>query len=191
MELDSRVNVTESFKQLLIAIGEDADREGLVETPNRMYKYWSAITAGYSEDPADHLKTFTDGGEGCDQIVLVRDIPFYSVCEHHLAPFFGTASIGYIPSSKAPRIAGISKLARVLDGYAKRLQVQERLTTQVADCINDTLKPEGVAVVITARHLCMESRGVEKPGAVTVTSAMKGVFLTKASARAEFLSLTR
>lgn len=173
---------------LLTAIGEDPNREGLQDTPARVMKAWRQWTSGYEQDPADILRTFRDGGETYDEMVLVRAIPFYSHCEHHLAPFFGTADIAYIPNG---RIVGLSKLSRLLDIYAKRLQVQERLTGQVVDALMDHLQPKGAACTIRARHLCMESRGICKQGHETITNALRGVFLEDGKARAEFLSMTR
>lgn len=174
--------------RLLQFIGEDTERPGLVETPARVVKAWQHWTRGYAMDPAALLKSFDDGAERVDEMVVVRDIPFYSHCEHHLAPFFGTADVAYIPEG---RIVGLSKLARVVDAFAARLQVQERLTNQIADTIaSEVLAPKGVGVRLTARHLCMESRGITKAGATTQTSALRGVFL-EATTRAEFLSLLR
>jgi GTP cyclohydrolase I len=163
-------------------------REGLRETPHRVAKAWEFWTSGYGVDPADVLKTFEDGAKGVDEMVLVKDIPFYSQCEHHLAPFFGTATIAYIPQG---RVVGLSKLSRLLNIFARRLQVQERLTCQVADAMMDHLKPLGCGVVIKARHLCMESRGVCQQGHHTVTSALRGMFKEDAIVRAEFLQLAR
>jgi GTP cyclohydrolase I len=166
----------------------DDVRGGLEETPDRVAKAWEFWTSGYSMDPAAILKTFEDGAEGVDEMVVVKDIPFYSHCEHHMAPIFGTATVGYIPQG---RVVGLSKLSRLLEVYARRLQVQERLTCQVADALMEHLHPLGAAVVIKARHLCMESRGVCQQGHHTVTSAMRGAFKDKAEVRAEFLQLAR
>lgn len=174
--------------RLLQYIGEDPDREGLKETPARFLKAWKFWAKGYREKPEELFKVFEDGAEGCDEMVLVKDIPIYSHCEHHLAAIIGVASVAYIPSGK---IIGLSKIARVVEMFARRLQVQERLTNQVADCLNDNLQPLGVAVIIRARHLCMESRGVEKPGAETVTCALRGVFKTQPETRAEFMGLVK
>lgn len=171
--------------RLLQYIGEDPNRGGLLETPERVLKAWKQWTAGYAQDPKEVLKVFEDGAEGYDELVLVRDIPFYSHCEHHLAPFFGTATIGYIPDGK---IVGLSKLGRLLEVFARRLQVQERLTVQIADAIVEHLRPKGVAVILHARHLCMESRGLQKQGHVTITSALRGI-LKDNKARSEFLAL--
>lgn len=172
--------------RLLQAIGENPERGGLIETPKRFMRAWSHFTSGYNKDPASVLKVFEDGGEDCSEMVMVRDIPLYSQCEHHMVPFFGVAHIAYIPSGK---IVGLSKLSRVLDIYARRLQVQERLTNQVADALNDNLNPLGVGVILQCRHLCMESRGVSQQGHITVSSAMRGALMDKPEARAEFLSL--
>lgn len=174
--------------RLLQYIGENPNRGGLLETPKRFLKAWKHWTSGYQENPAELLKTFEDGAEGCDELILVKDIPIYSHCEHHLAAIFGHAHIGYIPNGK---IVGLSKLARLADMYARRLQVQERLTNQIADALDQNLKPQGVAVVVEARHFCMESRGVQKMGSATTTSAMRGVFRKETAARAEFMSLIR
>lgn len=187
-EQTSENGIEDHIVRLLQYVGEDPQRGGLLETPARVAKAWKFWCGGYDSDPAAILKTFEDGAEGCDEMVMVKDIPFYTHCEHHLAPFFGTATIAYLPNKK---IVGLSKLNRVLDIYSRRLQVQERLTAQVADAINENLKPLAVGVVIKARHLCMESRGVCQQGHHTVTSALRGVFKTEASARAEFLALAR
>lgn len=175
------------FGAFLSLLGQDPDRGGLVETPARAAKAWRDWTSGYSMDPAKVLKVFEDGGEQYNEMVVVRDIPVYSHCEHHLAPIFGTATVGYIPNG---RIVGLSKLNRLVDIYARRLQVQERMTTQVAQALMDHLKPKGCGVVMKCRHLCMESRGVKQAGAITVTSALMGVF-QEATPRAEFLQLAR
>jgi GTP cyclohydrolase IA len=161
-------------------------REGLQETPMRVAKAWEFWTKGYHEDPAQVLKTFEDGAQGVDEMVVVKDIPFYSHCEHHMAPIFGTATIGYLPNN---RIVGLSKLSRLLEVFARRLQVQERLTCQVADALMEHLQPKGAGVVIKARHLCMESRGVCQQGHHTVTSALRGYFKEQPEVRAEFLQL--
>ena len=163
-------------------------RAGLAETPARVAKAWAFWTQGYHQDPAALLKTFDDGAEGVDEMVTVRDIEIYSHCEHHMAPFFGVAHIAYIPQGK---IVGLSKLARVADAFARRLQVQERLTNQIADCINEALEPLGVGVVIEAKHMCMCSRGVGKQGSTTITSALRGAMRHSSEARAEFLAFAR
>lgn len=174
--------------RLLQAVGEDASREGLAETPDRWMRAWREHWAsGYDTDPTALLKAFADGAEDYDEMVLVRDIPVYSHCEHHMAPIFGRAYVAYIPDG---RVVGLSKINRVVDAYARRLQVQERLTTQVADCIEQVLQPKGVAVMMRCRHMCMESRGVCQQGHTTITSAMRGVFRDASTgARNEFLSL--
>jgi GTP cyclohydrolase I len=175
-----------AVRELLIAIGEDPDREGLRATPERVARSYSEIFAGLHEDPDEVLLTTFD--ENHDELVLVKDIPLYSTCEHHLVPWHGTAAVGYIPGEDG-RITGLSKLARVVDLYARRPQVQERLTSQVADAVMRRLEPHGVIVVISAEHLCMAMRGVRKPGATTVTSAVRGIFKDDSRSRAEALSL--
>lgn len=180
--------VEDNITRLLQYVGEDPMRGGLLETPHRVAKAWKFWCKGYDEHPQDILKTFDDGAENVTEMVIVKDIPFYTHCEHHLAPFFGTATIAYIPDGK---IVGLSKLNRVLDCYARRLQVQERLTTQVADALWENLSPHGVGVVIKARHMCMESRGVCQQGHHTITSALRGVMLNEPEARAEFLQFAR
>lgn len=174
------------IRELLFSIGEDPDREGLVETPRRVAKAWNEWTAGYRMDPGALLKTFTDGAEKADELVLVKNIPVTSKCEHHLADIMGVAHVGYIPNG---RIVGLSKLGRVVDAYARRLQVQERMTAQIADIIEEILEPRAVGVIIEASHACMSSRGIKIHGSTTVTSAMRGVFRRDAAARAEFISL--
>lgn len=179
--------IAANVRRLLQFIGEDPLREGLLETPARVSKAWKHWASGYSTDVASLFKTFEDGSTvDCDEMVLVKRIPFYSHCEHHLAPFFGHASVAYIPGN---RIIGLSKLARIVNVFARRLQVQERMTNQIADAINDHLKPKGVGVIVTARHLCMESRGIERQGSETTTSALRGAMRTGSAARAEFLAL--
>ena len=178
----------DNFKRVLQFVEPDTcGRGGLAETPARVAKAWRFWTSGYNVDPASLLKVFEDGAEGSNEMVLVRDIPLYSHCEHHLAAIFGKATVAYIPDGK---IVGLSKLNRVVDAFARRLQVQERLTNQIADAINDNLKPKGVGVIVTARHMCMESRGVCQQGHDTVTSALRGVML-EGTPRAEFLALAR
>lgn len=173
---------------MLEGIGEDMNREGLKDTPKRVAAMYEEIFRGIDRDPCEVLQvTF---GENHEEMVLVKDIPFYSVCEHHLMPFLGRAHVAYIPGDDG-RICGISKLARVVDVVSKRLQVQERLTTQIADTLMDRLKPRGVMVVIEAEHLCMSMRGINKPGSVTVTSAVRGIFKTKLNSRQEMLSLIK
>ncbi|MBQ0928043.1 GTP cyclohydrolase I FolE [Saccharopolyspora karakumensis] len=177
-----------AIRELLIAAGEDPERDGLRETPQRVARAYQELFAGLYTDPDEVLdKTFDEAHE---ELVLVRDIPVYSQCEHHLLPFHGTAHIGYIPNSQG-RVTGLSKLARLVDLYAKRPQVQERLTSQVADALVRRLEPRGVIVVIDAEHLCMGMRGVRKAGSTTTTSAVRGIFRSSASSRSEALSLIR
>jgi GTP cyclohydrolase IA len=179
-------DVLAAIRTLLEWTGEDPEREGLVDTPKRVAKAWREYCAGYGEDPAHHLtRTFEEVG-GYDAVVLLKDIPFQSHCEHHMAPITGKASIAYLPKD---RVVGISKLARVLHGYARRLQVQERLTAQVAECIWEHLQPHGVAVVIEATHGCMTGRGVCTPGVGMTTSRLLGCFLEDHRSRKEVLSL--
>lgn len=174
--------------RLLQHIGEDPTRGGLVDTPRRVLKAWQHWASGYGADIPSILKTFEDGADSCDEMVVVKDIPFYSHCEHHLAPFFGTVTVAYVPNGK---IVGLSKLSRVVSAFARRLQVQERLTNQIADALQEHLAPLGVGIVVTARHLCMESRGIEQQGSITITSALRGVMRDSASARSEFLALSK
>lgn len=178
--------IIHAVTDILVAIGEDPEREGLQKTPLRIAKMYEEILAGMQEDPSKHLAThFTEDKHG--EMVIVRDIPVYSMCEHHMLPFFGKAHVAYIP--KDGLITGISKLARVVDGYAKRLQLQERLTAQVADAIVRELQPFGVLVVIEAEHMCMTMRGVNKPGSLTMTSAVRGLFEKNHATRAEAMAL--
>ena len=177
-----------AVRELLIAIGEDPDREGLKDTPARVARSYEEIFAGLRTDPTEVLaKTFSENHQ---ELVLVRDIPIYSTCEHHLVPFYGSAHIAYIPSSDG-HVTGLSKLARLADMYAKRPQVQERLTSQIADALMDKLGAQAAIVVIECEHLCMAMRGIRKPGATTTTSAVRGGFKTNAASRAEVLSLIR
>ncbi len=177
-----------AVRELLLAVGEDPDREGLVETPARVARAYQEIFAGLHQDPAEVLaKTFNEDHQ---ELVLVKDIPIYSTCEHHLVPFFGHAHIGYIPG-KDGKVTGLTKLARLVDLYAKRPQVQERLTSQVADALVEKLEPASAIVVIECEHLCMAMRGIRKPGATTVTSAVRGGFQSDARSRAEVLALIR
>lgn len=178
--------VQDAIRTLLLWAGDDPDREGLRDTPARVGRAWREYTAGYDEDPATHLARTFEEVAGYDEVVLLRDIPFQSHCEHHLAPITGTASIAYLPTD---RVVGISKLARVLEGYARRLQIQERLTAQIAQCVWDNLEPLGVAVVIKARHGCMTGRGVRTHGVDMVTSKLLGCFRDDISARKEVLGL--
>jgi GTP cyclohydrolase I len=178
--------VEEAVRTLLRWAGDDPDREGLIDTPKRVARAWREYCKGYDDDPAVHLeRTFEDAG-GYDEIVLLSDIPFLSHCEHHMAPIVGKAHIAYLPRD---RVVGISKLARVLHGYARRLQIQERLAAQIADCIWTHLKPIGLGVVLQATHGCMTSRGVGTPGVVMTTSRMMGIFREDATSRREVLSL--
>ena len=178
--------VEAAIRTLIGWAGDDPDREGLIETPKRVARAWKEYCRGYVEDPSHHLsKTFEEVG-GYDEVVVLRDIPFQSHCEHHLAPIIGKAHIAYLPQN---RVVGISKLARVLHGYARRLQVQERLTAEVADCIWEHLQPLGVAVVIEATHACMTARGVNTPGVTMTTSRMMGLFRKDERSRKEVLSL--
>jgi len=170
--------------RLLEYVGEDPKREGLRETPGRVLKAWKHWCGGYNQDPKDVLKCFADGSENYDEMVTVKKIPFYSTCEHHLAPFFGSATISYIPQKK---VLGLSKLSRVLSIFTRRLQVQERITTQVADALQEHLQPRGVGVLLEARHLCMESRGISQQGHTTITTALRGKFLEDHIVRDEFL----
>lgn len=177
------------FTDLLVQLGEDPTRQGLLETPARAAAAWQDWTSGYHQDPEAVLKTFEDGAEGCgDELVIVRDIEFYSHCEHHLAPFFGKASVAYIPNGS---VVGLSKIARLVDIFSRRLQVQERLTNQIADTMEKVLNPIGVGVLMQATHFCMCSRGVNKQNSTTITSALRGALKNKPEARAEFMSLVK
>lgn len=183
-ELNMAGSADDIPRRLIQFIGEDCEREGLKDTPDRFLRAWEFWTSGYKTNDQHLLKSFVDGSENYDELVFVGNIPFYSHCEHHLAPFFGYAHIGYIPNQK---IVGLSKLSRVVDMFARRLQVQERLTTEIAKLLDKFLLPKGLGVVLMARHLCMESRGVSKPRTITTTSSMKGCFKKEASARSELL----
>jgi GTP cyclohydrolase I len=183
-----RDKIMEGVRLLLEGIGEDLTREGLAATPERVADMYEEIFSGLVADPAEHLSvTFSEDHQ---EMVLVRDIPLYSVCEHHLLPFIGRAHVAYVPG-KSGHICGLSKLARVVDAYAKRLQVQERMTGQIADTIMDHLDPAGVIVIIEAEHLCMSMRGAMKAGSITTTSAVRGIFKTNAATRAEVMSLIK
>jgi GTP cyclohydrolase I len=187
-EIDRKINQSHVFmdavKELIDLCGDDPARDGLQETPYRVLKAFLEYTEGFREDPKAHLaKTFDVNHQ---ELVLVRDIEFYSICEHHFAPFFGVAHVGYIPNEK---ITGLSKIARMVEGYSKRFQVQERLTAEIAGAIEEILEPQGTMVVIEAKHMCMCGRGIKKSGASTVTSAVRGIFADKSETRAEFLSL--
>ena len=179
-------DVADAIRTLLRWAGDDPSREGLIDTPARVARAWKEYCQGYGEDPAHHLSRVFEEVGGYDEIVLLKDIPFQSHCEHHMAPIIGKASIAYLPQD---HVVGISKLARVLHGFARRLQVQERLTAQVADCIWEHLKPRGVAVVIEASHACMTARGVRTPGVGMVTSRMMGTFREDERSRKEVLAL--
>lgn len=178
--------IAAAVRDILEAVGEDPQREELRETPRRVAEMYAELFAGLAIDPHEFLRVGFE--ERHDQMVVLKDIPFYSLCEHHLLPFLGAVHVGYIPDG---RVAGLSKLARVVDAFARRPQLQERLTSQVADCILETLKPDGVAVVVEAEHLCLSFRGVRKPGVRVVTSAVRGEFRRSALSRSEFLSLVQ
>jgi GTP cyclohydrolase I len=176
--------IIKAVKEILIAVGEDTEREGLKKTPERVARMYAELLGGMHEDPKKHLKsTFT---ENYAEIVLLRDIPFYSICEHHLMPFIGSAHVAYLPTGT---VLGISKLARIVDCFARRLQTQERLTFQIADFLTESLKSQGVAVIIESSHSCMTIRGIKKPGSVMVTSALRGLFRRDPKSRNEVLSL--
>ena len=179
--------IQNAVREILIAVGENPDREGLLETPKRVANMYEEIFAGLTEDPKQHIKLFNE--QSNDEMVIVKDIPFYSMCEHHLLPFFGKAHIGYIPSDN--KIIGLSKLARIVDNFAKKPQVQERLTHDIADFLNDNLQPKGVAVIMEAEHMCMTMRGARAAGSKTQTSALRGIMRTDAKTRAEVLSLLK
>jgi GTP cyclohydrolase IA len=178
--------IEQAVREILLAVGEDPDRDGLRETPARVARAFTEQFSGLRLDPSDVLTTVFDADH--EEMVLVRDIELYSTCEHHLVPFIGQAHVGYIPNEKG-QITGLSKLARLVDVFARRPQVQERMTSQIADAIMATLEPRGAIVIIEAEHLCMSMRGVRKPGAKTVTSAVRGIFLNSESTRAEAMSL--
>ena len=182
----NRDRIERAVREILEAIGEDPDREGLARTPTRIAKMYEEIFAGLYEDPSHHLTVTFEADH--DEMVMVRDIPVHSMCEHHLVPFAGRAHVAYIPGTDG-RITGLSKIARLVDGFAKRPQVQERLTTQIADALVDVLAPSGALVMIEAEHFCMSMRGVKKPGSLTITSAVRGLFKSNAATRAEAMSL--
>jgi GTP cyclohydrolase I len=177
-----------AVRLLLDALGEDTERDGLLRTPSRVAAFYAEVLEGHEDDPAAHLDVTFEAGHR--EMVMVRDIPFASLCEHHLVPFVGKAHVAYVPNGEG-RITGLSKLARLVDGYARRLQVQERLTTQVAEALVERLAPAGVVVVMEAEHLCMTMRGVKKPGATTITSAVRGIFERDAASRAEAMAFIR
>lgn len=181
-----KVRIENAVREILLAIGEDPEREGLLDTPRRIANMYEEIFSGLNEDPEKHLEIHFQK-EMYEELVLVKDIPFYSTCEHHLVPFVGKAHVAYIP--KKGRLTGLSKLARVVETVSRRPQLQERLTATVADTIYDKLTPYGVIVVVEAEHMCMTMRGVKKPGAMTVTSAIRGIFETDSKARAEVMSM--
>lgn len=177
--------IEKAVREIIEALGEDPEREGLIDTPGRVAAFYAEVFDGIHRDPGDVVDAFF-GDEHYQEIVMVREIPFYSMCEHHFVPFHGQAHVAYIPRG---RVTGLSKLARLVDGYARRPQMQERLTAQVADALAERLDPLGVMVVVEAEHLCMSMRGVRKPGATTVTSAVRGIMETQAATRSEAMSL--
>ncbi|MCL2678721.1 MAG: GTP cyclohydrolase I FolE [Dehalococcoidia bacterium] len=178
--------IREAVSKMIVAIGEDPGREGLIDTPRRVAEMYSELFSGMHQDPLEELKVGYELGHR--ELIILKDIPFYSMCEHHLLPFYGVAHIGYVPNIEG-RVVGISKLARVVECISRRPQIQERLATQIADAINDGLNPDGVAVVIQAEHMCMVMRGIKKPGSSVITSALRGAFRKRATIRAEFFSL--
>jgi GTP cyclohydrolase I len=182
----NREKIQKLTAELIKAIGEDPEREGLTDTPKRVSKSFEMLYGGYEKDPKDHITVFD--GEDYDEMIICKDIDFYSTCEHHMLPFFGKAYVGYLPNKK---IIGISKIPRIIEIYARRLQNQERMTMQIAKSINDLLKPKGVGVVIKAQHLCMLSRGVERQNAVITTSSFTNLFRTNPETRSEFLGLIK
>jgi len=187
MSVDTK-RIEAAVLEILAAVGEDPTRDGLQMTPGRVARMYEELFTGFDENPADHLEiTFAADH---DEMVMVRDIPFASLCEHHMVPFMGRAHVAYIPGSDG-RITGLSKLARLVDGYAKRLQVQERMTSQIADAIEEALDPKGVLVVVDAEHLCMSMRGVKKSGTSTITSAVRGLFRSDTSTRFEAMQFVR
>jgi GTP cyclohydrolase I len=178
--------IERAWREIIEAIGEDPHREGLLETPERVARMYAELFEGLRTDPKSYLQTGFEIDH--DELVILRDIPFYSICEHHFMPFHGKAAVGYVPDG---RVVGLSKIARLVEGYARRPQIQENLTGLIADAIMEVLEPDGVAVVIEAEHLCMTQRGVKKPGAMMITSATRGSFRKNDVTRAEFLSLVR
>lgn len=185
MTVIDQARIEKAVLEIIEALGEDPEREGLVETPQRVAKFYAEVFEGLHRDPGDVVDAFF-GEEHYQEIVMVREIPFYSMCEHHFVPFHGEAHVAYMPKG---RVTGLSKLARLVDGFARRPQMQERLTAQVADALSERLDPLGVLVVVEAEHLCMSMRGVKKPGATTVTSAVRGVMESQPATRAEAMSL--
>jgi GTP cyclohydrolase I len=187
MSVDTK-RIEAAVLEILAAVGEDPGRDGLLKTPERVARMYEELFVGFAENPADHLEVTFAADH--DEMVMVRDIPFASLCEHHMVPFMGRAHVAYIPGSDG-RITGLSKLARLVDGFARRLQVQERMTSQIADAIEDALDPKGVLVVVDAEHLCMSMRGVKKSGTSTITSAVRGLFRTDSSTRFEAMQFVR
>ena len=185
MEHIDQGRIEKAVREIIEALGEDPDREGLVETPERVARFYAEVFGGIHEDPGNVVDAFF-GEEHFQEIVMVREIPFYSMCEHHFVPFHGQAHVAYLPRG---RVTGLSKLARLVEGFARRPQMQERLTAQVADCLDESLDPLGVLVVVEAEHLCMSMRGVKKPGAKTVTSAVRGMMESNPATRSEAMSL--
>jgi len=183
----NQIKIEKAVRQIIEAIGENINRPGMKDTPARVARMYADIFSGIAKDPAKEITVFHE--EEHEEMVMIKDIPFYSMCEHHFIPFFGKAHVVYIPAKG--RVTGLSKLVRVIEGFAKRPQVQERLTTQIADTLMEKLRPQGVLVIIEAEHLCMSMRGVKKPGAVTVTSAVRGVFRKNAKTRSEALTLIK
>ena len=185
---DKEAFTEQDWRRLLTSLGEDPNRPGLHETPARVAKAWKHWTSGYGQDPVEVLNAFEDGAEQYNELIVVRGIPVYSHCEHHLAPFFGKATVGYVPNGK---IVGLSKLTRLVDIFSKRLQVQERMTMQIANALMEVLEPKAVGVVVKCRHMCMESRGIRTQGEETITSAMLGELQPNLALRTEFLALAR
>ncbi len=183
----NRAQIEEAVRQIIEAIGEDPNREGLLDTPKRVAKMYEEVFSGLNEDPKQHFETVFS--EDHEELVLVKDIPFYSMCEHHFVPFFGKAHVAYIPQNG--RVTGLSKLARAVEAVAKRPQLQERITSTIADSIMEKLSPHGAMVIVEAEHMCMTMRGVKKPGSKTITTAVRGVFAEDAIARSEVLSLIK
>ncbi len=183
----NQAKIEKAVKEILIAIGENPNRTGIKDTPKRVARMYAELFEGLTKDPGKEMTVFHE--EDHEEMVMVKNIPFYSMCEHHLVPFFGKAHVVYIPTKG--KVTGLSKLVRVIEGFAKRPQVQERLTSQIANCLMERLKPRGVLVIIEAEHLCMSMRGVKKPGAMTTTSAVRGVFQSDVKTRAEALSLIK
>jgi GTP cyclohydrolase I len=184
--MENREKIESHIREILKLIGEDPDREGLLETPARVTRMYEEIFGGYDTDPREVLGVTFD--ERHEELVIIKDIVYYSQCEHHMAPFFGKVHVGYIPSGK---IAGLSKFARLVDAVTRKLQVQERITSEIADTLTEVLKPHGTMVVVEGEHLCMCSRGVKKYGSKTITSGVRGVFLTNSALRSEFMSLIK